>query len=190
MSSFSREKVRLDIHRTPIWQLHNATFAILTFTDQKNGVRGEVIGLGASRDLYLCPVKTIICRIIYLQANNANPYTPLARVFGGSRVTPVRITQVLRDAVTALETDLRFLPSDVSARCLRAAGAMALLLSDVDTNIIQLIGRWRSDAMLRYLHVQAEPLMRDYSRRMLHCGHYNLFQTKLSIAPSCLSLHK
>lgn len=87
--------------------------------------------------------------------------------------------QVLREAVGALGPDLGFLPKDVSARCLRAAGAMALLLSDVDTNIIQLIGRWRSDAMLRYLHVQAEPLMRDYSRRMLNCGTYNLIPNQV-----------
>jgi hypothetical protein len=34
---------------------------------------------------------------------------------------------------------------------------MALLNGGVDTDIIRLIGRWRSDKMLRYLHVQAEP---------------------------------
>jgi hypothetical protein len=30
-----------------------------------------------------------------------------------------------------------------------------------------LVGRWRSDEMLRYLHVQAEPTMRGFSARML-----------------------
>ncbi|EJK61127.1 hypothetical protein THAOC_18433 [Thalassiosira oceanica] len=50
----------------------------------------------------------------------------------------------------------------------------ALLLANVDTNVIRLIGRWRSDEMLRYLHVQAAPLMQDYARRMVAGGHYNL----------------
>jgi hypothetical protein len=33
---------------------------------------------------------------------------------------------------------------------------MALLCAHVDTEIIHLVGRWCSDEMLRYLHVQAE----------------------------------
>jgi hypothetical protein len=51
---------------------------------------------------------------------------------------------------------------------------MALLCSDIDTNIIWLIGRWRSDEMLWYLHVQAEPLMREFASRMLHRGDFCL----------------
>ena len=170
---------RLDLVTTPAEQLRLATFATLTFTDQKNGVRNEVIGLGCSGDAFLCPVKTIVRRVIYLRSHNANGFTPLCRVFHGSSVTPTRITSVLRSGVAALGTDLGFLPSDVSARCLRAAGAMALLLSDVDTNVIQLIGRWRSDAMLRYLHIQAAPLMRDYSRRMLSGGNFSMIPNQL-----------
>jgi hypothetical protein len=51
---------------------------------------------------------------------------------------------------------------------------MALLCAHVDTDIIRLLGRWRSDEMLRYLHVQAEPVMRDFSRRMLSGGTFTL----------------
>ena len=67
---------------------------------------------------------------------------------------------------------LGFLSKDVSARSRRAAGAMALLCSGIETDIIKLVGRWRSDEMLRYLHVQAEPLMKDFSCRMMHGGNY------------------
>ena len=90
------------------------------------------------------------------------------------KVTPTHLTSLLRDSVTSLGTDLGFLPFDVSARCLRAAGANALLLANVDSDVIRLIGRWRSDEMLRYLHVQAAPLMTNYSRRMLAAGQYTL----------------
>jgi hypothetical protein len=51
---------------------------------------------------------------------------------------------------------------------------MALLCAHVDTDVIRLLGRWRSDEMLRYLHVQAEPVMRDFSRLMLAGGAFNL----------------
>ena len=51
---------------------------------------------------------------------------------------------------------------------------MALLCSGVETNIISLIGPWRSDEMMRCLHLQAEPIMRNYSKLMIsHCN-YNL----------------
>ena len=43
-----------------------------------------------------------------------------------------------------------------------------------DTDIIRLLGCWRSDEMLHYLHVQAEPVMRDFARRMLNHGNFVL----------------
>jgi hypothetical protein len=50
---------------------------------------------------------------------------------------------------------------------------MALLCAHVETNIIRLLGRWRSDEMLRY-HVQAKPVMHDFSRRILTGGSFTL----------------
>ncbi|KAL7523299.1 hypothetical protein ACHAWF_000463, partial [Thalassiosira exigua] len=128
-------------------QLLQARFGSLTFTEQKNGVRGEVIGLECSGDPYLCPVKALVRRVFYLRSENT---------------------------VCNLETDLGLLPSYVLARCLRVAGATALLIGKVDLDVIRLVGCWHSDEMLRYLHVQAAPLMSDYARRMLHAGDYSL----------------
>ena len=173
-------QTRLNILEAPIQQLQQAQFATLEFTDQKNGVRGEIIGLGRSGDPYLCPVLSIIRRVLYLRSHNVHPHSPLVRVMNTpSRVTAASITKVLRDCVTYLGADLGFLPSDVSARSLRASGATALLLGKVDTDIIRLIGRWRSDEMLRYLHIQAAPLMQNYSRIMLNAGQYNLLPNHL-----------
>jgi hypothetical protein len=58
------------------------------------------------------------------------------------------------------------------AKSLQAGGAMALLLAHVDTDIIRLIGHWRSDEMLRHLHLQAQPIMRNFASLMLHSGNY------------------
>ena len=49
---------------------------------------------------------------------------------------------------------------------------MALLCSGINTDIIRLIVRWRSDKMLRYLHLQAEPLIPGFSKRMVTHGNY------------------
>ena len=84
------------------------------------------------------------------------------------------ITATIQALVRAVGPNLGFLPSDVSARSLRAAGAMALLCAHVDSDTIRLFGRWRSDVMLRYLTVQAQPVMRDFARRMLAGGDYLL----------------
>ena len=168
---------RLDILRAPAAVLLTATFASLTFDDQKNSVRGEVIGLATSGDPYLCPVKSLVRRILHIRPNVTHHDVPLARVWLRTSTTSVRpkdITATLRQAVTFLGPELGFLSSDVSARCLRASGANALLNSNVDTDIISLIGRWRSDEMLRYLHVQNRELMKDYSHLMLSGGAYTL----------------
>jgi hypothetical protein len=53
---------------------------------------------------------------------------------------------------------------------------MALMCAQVDSNIIKLRGRWQSDAMMRYLHVQARPIMRNFSFLMLAHGEYDLVQ--------------
>jgi hypothetical protein len=89
-------------------------------------------------------------------------------------VTSRDITHVLQLAVTFLGPTLGFVASDVTARSLRAAGAMALLSAKVDTDMIRLVGRWRSDEMLRYLHVQAEPTMRNFASLMLQHGTFVL----------------
>ena len=92
-----------------------------------------------------------------------------------TNVNPTMITAHLKATVKLLKgTHLGFTYKDVYARSLWAAGTMALLCSGVNTGIISLIGRWRSDKMLRYLHVQAEPIIRNYSKLMINHGNYNL----------------
>ncbi|KAL7454161.1 hypothetical protein ACHAWC_006751, partial [Mediolabrus comicus] len=179
----------LDLTSATDQQLLTATRVTLTFTTQKNGVRGEVIGLCSSGDPLLCPVRAAARRIIYLRNHNAPPGTPLARLFtqGSDDITSINarnITRTIQQAVKSIGINLGFLPSDVTARSLRAAGANALLLADVDPNIIRLIGRWKSDEMLRYLHVQAAPLMEQYAKKMLHGGVYTLLPNAQHLLPS------
>ena len=51
---------------------------------------------------------------------------------------------------------------------------MALLCGKVDKNTIQLVGRWKSDAVFRYLHAQALPIIRDLAKTILHSGTFTL----------------
>ena len=83
-------------------------------------------------------------------------------------------TKASASALAALGSTIGFTANEASGRSLRAAGAMALLCAHVDSDTIKLLGRWHSDEMLCYLTVQAQPIMRDFSWRMLQGGHYTL----------------
>ena len=159
---------RLSIRDASDSDFHCATFVTFEFTTQKNAVRGEVMGLACSGHPLFCPVKATVRRMLHARDNNAAMTAPLARYKSGRRWTPLQpkhLSDTLKLAVTALgPANLGFTPADVSARSLRASGAMALLCAHVDTDMIRLIGRWRSDEMLRYLHVPAAPVMRDFSK--------------------------
>jgi len=138
---------KLDYNTCTDSELLAATFGTLKFTTQKNSVCGEVVGLAPSGSLLLCPFRALARRIIHLGSNNAPLTTPLARYYSNNNpcsITPAKITAAVRASVTYLGTGLGFLPGEVSAHSLRAAGANALLLAQVDTDGIHPIGCWRS----------------------------------------------
>ena len=173
--------VRLNLTTATDQALLRATFCTLEFTTQKNGVRGEVIGLGRSGSLLLCPVRALAQRVIHLRHHNAPAVSPLGKYFFQSAwrdLKPKDITADLRHAVSILGSSVGLVPSDVSARSLRASGAMALLCADIDHDRIKLIGRWRSDEMIRYLHVQAAPVMSKFSRAMITNGDFRLIPNR------------
>ena len=51
-----------------------------------------------------------------------------------------------------------------------AGGAMALLVARVNTDIIRLMGRWRSKKMLRYLHTTTQTFPEGLASRMVQHG--------------------
>jgi hypothetical protein len=175
---------RLSISTAPAAELLAATAASLTFTTQKSGVRGEVVNHGRSGSASCCPTRAIARRILHLRLHGATPDTPLATYFTpastgaaavhGHPVTAAKITDLLRTCTRAIGPTLGLLPKDISARSLRAGGAMALLCANVDSDMIRLLGRWHSDVMLRYLHIQAQPIMKQYASKMLTGGNYVL----------------
>jgi hypothetical protein len=154
----------------PIADLQAATFASLTFTRQKNGVRNKKIGHGRSGDPQICPVLCIDQRVLALRAVHATPTTPI-NAYGPA---PQRYVQS-RDVTRRIRTALAIHPHPgYTARSTRAGGATALLCAGVDRDRIRMIGRWRSDEMFRYLHVQAQPVMTGVAAAMLRGGSFQL----------------
>ena len=68
-------------------------------------------------------------------------------------------------------------PQELSARLLRAGGAMALLTGGCDSDIIKLLGRWKSDAMMDYLHETSLPVFQRLAVTMFNNGHHKFLPT-------------
>ena len=148
-------------------QLSDITFAGLTFTEQKNGVKGEIIGLTPSGDPQACGVRALARRVLHLRTNNAPHGTKLYTYFD-QRGRPHHLSSSHLTEYLRLACIMCNLPTDtLSARALRATGATALLQGRVPIALIQLVGRWRSDEVFRYLHTQSEDLMRPLAPTML-----------------------
>lgn len=178
---------RLDTSTDPPVDLQAATSVALTFTTQKNGVKGEIITQGRSGDPLTCPVAAVVRRILHLREHGAPISSPLCTICSHtsrpSAVSSTDVSKTLRLGLTLIGPDtVDITPPEIDARSLRAGGATALLCANVDHNTIQLVGRWKSDAMLRYLHISANPQVLGYAKQMFAGGHYS-FRPGL-LAPS------
>jgi hypothetical protein len=148
-------------------ELLTATFCILAFSNQKNANRGEKVGHATSGDHLFCPVRALTRRIIHLRRNGAPPHTPIHCYYPQFRGREIRVPAksiniLLRHSASLLGYD----PADVTVKALRATGAMSLITAQIDPDLIRLLGRWQSDSMLRYLHVQAIPVLQNFARAM------------------------
>ena len=147
--------------------------ATLTFSDQKNAVKGEQVGHDALTDDFFCPCKALGRIARRLRKANAPPDTPIFSCWNKAdhkwdEVKPVFVTNALRHAAASLEATTGIAPALLSARSLRPGGATALLCANVDSDHIALLGRWKSDAMFRYLRIQAAT--RSLGQKMYNHG--------------------
>ena len=89
-------------------------------------------------------------------------------------IRSTNITAAIQAVARAAGPTIGFTPQDVSALSLQVSGAMALLMERVDPDMIQIIGRWLSDTMLRYLHTASKSFTDCLTVRMFQYGGYTL----------------
>lgn len=150
----------------PLALLPLVTYVGMHFTEQKNGIKNETIGLTCSRDLQACPVLAAVHRVQHLREHQMPAHTPLFVYFNQGvqhRITDRMITEHLRIAGVAINQ-----PALYTVGALRNTGAQSLLQAQVPLPMIKLIGRWRSDEVFRYLTARSEHLMEPYAEAMLH----------------------
>ena len=74
----------------------------------------------------------------------------------------------LRAAVTAIgEEKLGFKSSEIGTHPIRSGAAMAMFLGECPVYTIMMIGRWSSDAFLRYNRKQVEQFSHNVAQRMI-----------------------
>lgn len=154
--------------------LEAANRVFLNFSTQKNGERNEAITHGDTFDALLSPVAAVRRRIRHLRHWQAPPDTPLYTVFsahGSQHVLASHLTQELRYSCTKIGHTLGISWREISVRALRAGGAMALIRAGIDSDLVKLMGRWKSDVMLRYLHRSALHTA-DFAAAMLQHGSF------------------
>ena len=175
--SFSIGTRKLEPFKCTYDELRKATSSSITFETQKNRQKGKIIAHGISGHVVACPTKALARRIIHVRSIGGSPNTPLCSIArhanGWVVVTSSLLTNLLRSA-TVLEPDSGVIPEKVQTRSLRAGGAMALLCAQVDSDMIKLVGRWRSDAMFWYLHAQATPVIKNLASKMHVHGAFQL----------------
>lgn len=147
----------------------------LLFTNQKNSEKDEALLHGNTTEPLLSPLKAVRRRVEHLRNHQASPDTPLHTVYlrngQTKRVRSKHITRALRASCKVLGTELGITYNEISARALRAGGAMALLRARVDPTIIRMRGRWKSWTMIQYLHRSAMDTS-SFATRMLEGGNF------------------
>ena len=88
-----------DAHLASPSQLQAADFVSLTFTNQKNGVKGEKLAHLSNGNLRSCPVRATLRRVAHLNLHNAPPTTPLYTYFSNNR--PRRVATARHHRVTS-----------------------------------------------------------------------------------------
>ena len=159
---------------TPITSpcITQATTITITFESQKNTNTFESITMHRSQDPTLCPVKAwaaIARRILSYPGTTLN--TPVNTILHRGQLCAIKSSTILlklRHATSIIgQRRLGFTAKDVGTHSIRSGAAMAMYLDNVPIFTIMLIGRWHSDAFLRYIRKQVEQFSHNVSNRML-----------------------
>jgi hypothetical protein len=167
---FFRARIQL-LHCDPT--LHLADSISITFEFQKNDDRDAIITMHRTGDAVLCPViawSSIVKRVRALPGTSDDSPVCTYQHADGSigLVTSKQTLLRIRDRVTAIGKDvLGFSAWEVGTHSIRSAVAMAMYLANVPVYSIMLIGRWSSDAFLRYIRRQVQDFSAGVSRKMI-----------------------
>ena len=137
---------------------------------------GQTIHHHAIKNSAHCPVKAIARRIHHILAHGGTPttlicavatHTPQSQSPQWDHVTANDMRKAIRKTIKQLDLHKAGIDPDlVGVHSLRAGGAMALKLNNVNDTTIMKMGRWTSLTFLQYIHNQIAHLSVDLSTKM------------------------
>ena len=157
-------------HSNPLCEL--ADCVAITFEFQKKDERNDTVTQLDTDHPYLSPVRIWYAIVKRIRGYpGANDDTPVSAVWRNGRIqhlTSAEMVDSLRAAVTAIgEEKLGFKSSEIGTHSLRSGAAMAMFLDQVPVYTIMLIGRWSSEAFLKYIRKQVEQFSHNVAKRMI-----------------------
>ena len=157
--------------------LLSADSVAITFEFQKNDERDVTITQHCTHDATLCPVRAwaaLVKRVLGHPGTNSDTPVNAFVVNGVLKFIPAtRIVDKIRASATVIGEDvLGCQPSEFGSHSIRSGAAMAMYLNDVPTYTIMLVGRWSSDAFLKYIRRQVQEFTSGVSARMIQRGSF------------------
>jgi len=175
-------------HNDP--ELQNADIVSITFRSQKNNEKNQTISMHRSKDSVICPVVTwasIVSRIrSYKNSSDTSQVNCYMTRRGNlTHITSNQIRTKIRAAAAVIgENSLGFKIDEIGCHSLRSGSAMAMYLAGVPITTIQLIGRWKSDAFMRYIREQVDCFTENISSKMMSVQNFYTIPDNMHRDPS------
>jgi hypothetical protein len=142
---------RIVSHSDP--KLNEAESVSITFRFQKRDIRDDTITQSRSGNTFYCPV--VACTTI-VQEMLHDPVYKFRQENGTFTDVHSRSALVmLRQSLRSLDSEsMNIKAEECGLHSLRSSAAMAMYLNGIPVYTIMLLGRWSSDAFLRYIRKQ------------------------------------
>ena len=157
-------------HTSPL--LAEADCVSITFEFQKRDDRDETIHQGRTNHPLHCPVKVAaaIVQAMISDGLSDDDFVYTYRTASGKKanLAASACLKYLRAFISTIDNEAYgIFPHEIGLHSLRSSSAMAMYLNGVSVCTIMLMGRWSSDAFLRYIRHQVEQFGSNVSQLMI-----------------------
>ena len=172
---FRDRKNQIISHDDP--RLDFAATLTITFEFQKKDLRDDSVTQSRSGHPLLCPVRAGAALVQCLWSFGATP-DDFIYIFKDSRGLKQDLSSkvaldLLCDFIDTIDYHYGLKKDDISLHSIWSSSAMAMYLNSIPVYTIMLLGRWSSDAFLRYIRKQVTEFSNNVSRKMIQCPVYH-----------------
>ena len=170
-----RSKNKIVSHDSP--NLHLANSVTLTFEYQKRDLRDDQVTQSKSGDELLCPVRAAAKVVKRLLKQKPDPAQFVFSYADKKNklwdLTSKAALEHLRCFIASVDPVFGLKPKEIGTHSLRSSAAMGMYLNGIPVYTIMLLGRWSSDAFLRYIRKQVEEFSNEVSQKMIQNPKYH-----------------